>query len=122
MTLVFGSLALGVVFLWCARHAERIEAETHSNASAALRTAGLDFATVQADGQRVTLRGTALDESARSAAVTTVRTAPGVIAVDDRMTIAASAPPPGPDPTPRSGVADGEATGVAVPRGPEARP
>ena len=81
LTVVFGILALGVVFLWCIRHAELIQTGVAASATSALASADIEFAAVSASGQHVTLTGTAPSEVERLRAAGVVRTAPGVTRV-----------------------------------------
>ncbi len=101
LTIFFGLLALGVLGYVCiGQHREQIQTAVATNASAGLASAGLEFASVSADGQQITLRGTAPSAQARDAAGQVALAADGVVGVDNQIAVETLVPPPGPDPTP----------------------
>ncbi len=100
LTIFFGLLALGVVAYICLGHRPEIQSEVAANARAELAAGDFGFARVTADGQHLTLTGTAPSDSARTAAGQAALSAYGVVAVDNQITVETLVPPPGPDPTP----------------------
>ncbi|MEM7219854.1 MAG: OmpA family protein [Pseudomonadota bacterium] len=100
LTMFFGLLGIGLIFAWCIRHAEHIEAEIQADAQSALTDAGFDSITASADGQFVALAGRVADESLRDRAIATVAALPHVLRVDSALGVEAFVPPPAPDATP----------------------
>jgi len=100
LTIFFGLLALGVVAYICLGHRPEIQSEVAANARAELAAGDFAFARVSADGQHLTLTGTAPSDDARAAAGQAALGAYGVVAVDNQITVETLVPPPGPDPTP----------------------
>lgn len=105
LTIFFGLLALGVLAYVCiGQHREDIQREVAEHAKAKLIARNIDFARVSADGQHITLTGTAPNEAARSAATAAALAGYGVVAVDNQITVETLVPPPGPDATPNTPV------------------
>lgn len=78
-----------------------VEKRLAERIGAALSAAGIDWARVEADGLRATLRGEAPYPDARDAAMLTALSAAGVARVTDLTTLAPPpAPPPAPEPAP----------------------
>jgi len=101
LTIFFGLLALGVLAYIClGHHRPEIQSEVAANTRAKLTAGDFGFARVSADGQHVTLTGTAPSEEARIAAGKAALGAYGVVAVDNQIAVETLVPPPGPDPTP----------------------
>lgn len=101
LTIFFGLLALGILAYVCiGQHRPEIQAEVAANTRGELVANGYPFARVSADGQHVTLTGTAPSDESRIAAGRAALGAHGVVAVDNQITVETLVPPPGPDPTP----------------------
>lgn len=92
-----GLAALAILALLCVRsNAPRIEKDILSRTESALKSAGLQFATVRVDGRDVRIEGTAPSETAQKAAAELVSGVLGVRSVEAAMTIAKAAEPPAP--------------------------
>lgn len=101
LTIFFALLALGVLAYVCIQHhRQEIQDEVAANAAAELSAGGFGFARVVADGQHITLTGTAPSGQARDAAGRAALAGRGVVEVDNQIAVEALVPPPGPDATP----------------------
>jgi outer membrane protein OmpA-like peptidoglycan-associated protein len=82
-----GAVFLCLVFVCLFLEAGAIQTEVAAGTRAALAEQPLFWVGVRSRGQRVTLTGAAPDQGTRQRAVQVARAAPGVVAVEDRLTV-----------------------------------
>lgn len=100
--LLLGLIALALLIFLCVRkHTPVIQEDIQTRTSSALSAAPTDWANVRVDGRHVTLMGAAPTETLRNKAAEMARSVPGVVSIDNQITVAKlmSTPESQPGPT-----------------------
>ncbi len=99
--LLLGLIALALLIFLCVRkHTPVIQDDIQTRASSVLSSVPTDWSNVAVDGRNVTLTGVAPTEALRDKAAEMAHTVPGVVSVDNQITVAKLMPVPVPAPEP----------------------